>query len=233
MTAGSELSPEENAVLDLILVKGRSADDIADTLGLSRVDVERLARTAAQTLGVGTSGEARDGADETADEAQHPKLTQLGDIVVPQDLEYEQRAYRVRLVFAVVFGLVLVAALLGLLGRSGPLSSTTKSAGDVGVDYERFVRLQTPTELTVHVRGGAHKTNVALSRSFLESFQVDSFSVDPESTAVTPDRVVYTFDQQAPSAVTVVLEPQRVGRQTGTIYGPGQNAVRISQWVWP
>ena len=161
------------------------------------------------------------------------EIVRVGDIDVPQDLPYERRSYHVRLVFAVIFALVLVAGLLGLLGRSGPLSETTRSAGDVTVEYERFLRLKTPTPLRIALGGGEGQTNIAVSRGLLEDFRIQSSSVEPEDTTVLPDRVVYTFDQQPPTAVTFVLEPQEIGRHRGTIYGPANTPVDISQWVWP
>ncbi len=162
------------------------------------------------------------------------ELTRVGDLDVPQDLRYERRAYRVRQVAALFFALVLAAGLLGLLGRSGPLSDTTAAAGgDLAVAYQRFLRLQSPTELDIRIGAGQDETNIAISQDLLQSFRVESFSAEPQDTTVLADRVVYTFDQQPPSRVTVVLDPRRIGRQRGTIYGPGDAAVRISQWVWP
>ena len=236
MVDSTRLSAEHRAVVELMLVRGRTHDDIAQKLGMERADVERIARDAASALGMGerAGGRQDEGDGGRADAADDdPILTRVDDIDVPQDLAHEKRAYRVRLVFAVVFGLLIVAGLLGLLGGSGALSETSASTSGVSVEYERFLRFKTPTDITVKVDGGAHKTNIALSHDFLENFRVQGYSVEPESTAVTSDRVVYTFDQQPPSQITLVVEPQQIGRQSGTVYGPGRSAVDVDQWVWP
>lgn len=161
------------------------------------------------------------------------ELTRVGDIDVPQDLRYERRAYRVRQVFTPVFGAVLLAGVLGLLGRGGALSDTRASADGVSVGYERFLRARTPTDLEVRITRGAGMTDVALSQSLLDGFRVEGYSVEPESTKVLPDRVVYTFDQRAPSEVTFTLEPERSGLHEGTVFGPGGASVRVRQWTWP
>jgi hypothetical protein len=161
------------------------------------------------------------------------RLERVGDIDVPQDVPYERKAYRVRQVVAVVFAAVLVAALLGLLGRSGPLSDATARGDGLAVGYERFLRVKSPTQLDVQIGAGGGPTRIAISRALLDELQVDGSSAQPQQTSLRPDRVVYTFDQQPPSQVTFVVEPQRAGRLRGTVYGPGGATVSFSQWVWP
>ena len=58
MGNGSDLSPEQHAVVELILTKGRTHDEIARALGMRRERVERLAREAADALGVGEGSQA-------------------------------------------------------------------------------------------------------------------------------------------------------------------------------
>ena len=161
------------------------------------------------------------------------RLVRVGDIDVPQDLAHERRAYRARRLTAVVFGLVLAAALLGLLGRSGPLSDTSASAGGLQVGYERFLRLDTPTELQIAIGVGQGETDIAISRALLDDLEIQSYSIEPQTTTALPDRVVFTFEQQPPSTVTLAVEPQRIGRLRGAVYGPGDARVSLSHWVWP
>ena len=60
MGSGSDLSPEQHAVVELVLTKGRSHDEIAGALGLSPERVEQLAREAADALGVGEGSQAEE-----------------------------------------------------------------------------------------------------------------------------------------------------------------------------
>ena len=68
----SDLSPEQQAVVELVLARGRSPEEIAETLGLPVDRVERLAREAAERLGFGPGSQARavQGDGEAPDERE-------------------------------------------------------------------------------------------------------------------------------------------------------------------
>ncbi|HEX5983944.1 MAG TPA: hypothetical protein VFY69_07040 [Solirubrobacterales bacterium] len=163
-----------------------------------------------------------------------PELIREGEIEVAQDLDHERRAYTARKVATVLFVLLIVAGLLGLLGRSGPLSdASARDGSQLEVGYERFLRIDSPTELEVSLGAGSGPTELALASDYLEGFNVSGFTVEPESSSVEGDRVVYVFDQSAPSQITVVLEPEEIGFQSATLYGPGGAELSFDQWVWP
>jgi hypothetical protein len=161
------------------------------------------------------------------------RLVRVGDLEVTQDLAYERRSYRLRLTFAVVFALILLAGLLGVLGRSGPLSDTTAGTRGLTLGYERFARLKTPTELRIRLDAGNGATDIGISRGYYDDVRVRAFSVEPEESTTLPERVVLTFAQRPPSEVRIVVEPQRLGRHRGTLHGPGGRRVSFTQWVWP
>lgn len=162
------------------------------------------------------------------------KLRRVESLDIAEDPGLQRRAYRMRQVAVVVIALVLLAALLGAFGE-GPLSEADATAeqGSMQLHYERFVRLQSPTELQIELRGGEGKTDLAISRRFLESFRIEGYSPEPDSVTGLPDRLVFTFDQQPPSQVTLYGEPQEIGRQRGFISGPGGDELRFTQWVYP
>ncbi len=163
-----------------------------------------------------------------------PELIREGDIELAQHLEHERRAFAARKLATVLFVLLIVAALLGLLGRSGPLSDASARDGSrLEVGYERFLRMDSATELEVSIGAGSGPTELAFSSNYLEGFNVSGFSVEPASASVEADRVVYVFDQSAPSQVTFVLEPEEIGFQSATLYGPGGAELSFDQWVWP
>lgn len=163
-----------------------------------------------------------------------PELKREGDIELAQDLDYERRAYTTRKVATVFFVLLILAGLLGLLGRSGPLSDASASDGSrLEVSYERFLRMDSATEVEVAIGAGSGPTEIAVDSDYLEGFNVSGINVEPKSTMVEGDRVVYVFDQTAPSQVTFVLEPEELGFQSATVYGPAGAELSFDQWVWP
>jgi hypothetical protein len=159
------------------------------------------------------------------------KLERVGDLEIAQDLAHERSAYRVRVVAAVVMGLVLLAALLGLFG-SGPLSGASRASGPLGVEYERFARLGARHELILSLPGGSGETDVGIGRQYLDDQQVQQITPQPASSTTSEDRLQLTFDEP-PVEVTLVLEPQEIGFHRATVHGPGRAVVSFDQLVYP
>jgi hypothetical protein len=164
------------------------------------------------------------------------RLVRVGDIEVPFDPILERRGYRIRMVAAVVGGLLLVAALLGLLGGRGPLAETdvTTAAGDAELSYPRFLRYGSQDELHVQfARTRGDEASVAFSSDYLENVEVRSTSVQPSSVTTLADRTVYTFAAEPRAEVTFSVEPQAIGLSEGVVYGPGGSSASFGQWVYP
>ncbi|MFP5362307.1 MAG: hypothetical protein ACLGI5_06225 [Thermoleophilia bacterium] len=156
----------------------------------------------------------------------------VGDLEIAQDLGYERRALRLRNAFAVVWGLILVAALLGVFG-TGPLSSARTSDGPLQVEYERFTRFGTTTELSIAPGGGEGTTNVAISRPYLHDLVINDIQPQPAGATVLPDRIVYSFDMQPPAEIKFFSTFREIGRQTATIWGPDGRRLSYAQFVYP
>ena len=156
----------------------------------------------------------------------------VGDLEIDQDVDYERRSLRLRRVFAVVWTLILVAALLGLFG-TGPLSDARAVDGSLHVGYERFTRFGTTTEVTIEPGAGEGMTNVAISRSYLQDFVIDAILPQPADAAVLPDRVVYTFELRLPTELKFFMTAREVGAKKATIWGPAGDSLSYDQFVYP
>jgi hypothetical protein len=88
-----------------------------------------------------------------------------GGLQIEQDLEYQQRAWTVQRVGRVMMALAVLAALAGLLGP-GPLSRASAGAtGDpLRLEYERFLRFQTPTSPSIELSPTAAREIHGLER---------------------------------------------------------------------
>ena len=164
----------------------------------------------------------------------------MGDLEIDQDLDFQRRNWAVERIVWVVLALLLFAAFLGLSGK-GPLSAATAGGpGDaVRIEYERFVRRQSPQRLRVHLSGEATRTGHAsleVAREYFEALAVRSISPAPLRQQLGADGVVYVFEARRPGeavAVTFHLQALQVGWQSGRIGlagGPGQ---RVRQLVYP
>jgi hypothetical protein len=164
------------------------------------------------------------------------QLVRVGDLEVPQDLDFEGRGARVRTVATLAGVLLLVVALLGGLGGSGPLADAevTTPGGDADLSYSRFLQYGDPDELEIQIRrahGG--RADVAISNDYLSSVDVQDMSAQPLSTTVRGDATVYTFAVRPPAQVTFTIEARSIGRNEGRFYGPAGTVAPFTQWVYP
>ena len=169
------------------------------------------------------------------------KIDKVGSLEISHDPEFQRRSWTVQRVGWALMVLVSVAALLGLFGR-GPLSSA--HVGDNGsplrADYERFVRLDAPAELTVHIAGAAIRPDSTaelwLDRKWLSDMEVKTITPQPETTRTGAKQVVYSFNLDpaaSPGVVTFKLETRSAGRIDGRIGLVNGPSYAFSQFSYP
>ncbi|MPZ98566.1 MAG: hypothetical protein GEU80_04355 [Dehalococcoidia bacterium] len=161
------------------------------------------------------------------------------DLQLEEYPDFQRREWLVQRVGWAVMLLIVLGAALGLFGV-GPLSEAGAGTdGRLAVDYERFVRFQSETELHVRLSGDAlseGRATLWLTAGYLDGMRVSQVIPEPESVEVSGDRLTYTF-AAAPEATEVgvrfVLLPTRIGGRTGEIgtgHGPGFS---LNQFVYP
>ena len=164
------------------------------------------------------------------------EVTRGRTIDVEEDPGFQRGQWRIsRLVWACLL-VTMAATLLGVFGN-GPLSRA--HAADPGaalsVEYQRVVRLGSPTRLVVHARSTrAGPLQLRLGRSLLQAFRLEQVTPEPMSAVALPDGVEYRFETGASDAVAVTfdLEAATPWRVAGWIGTPG-GTIRISQFVLP
>jgi hypothetical protein len=117
---------------------------------------------------------------------------------IDQALDFQRRFERVQRVAWWVLGLVPVAAIAGLFG-GGLFSQTTGGGGAAGltVTYERFGRLSAETEIELTLARPAGPVDVAISRGFLDRYDVIEVRPEPVGMQQRPDRVSCTGSRPA------------------------------------
>lgn len=157
-----------------------------------------------------------------------------------QDLAFQHRSWIVQRIGWGVLGLIIVAALLGLFG-GGPLSHTTVRSQDgaLGLEYNRFWRVQTPMTLYIFLRLRAvnkDETRLWLSRSYIDAVDVQHITPQPQRVEAGTDRFTYIFaisqmDQQI--KITFHVEPERPGRVTGRLGLEDGTALSFAHVIYP
>ena len=167
-------------------------------------------------------------------------MNRVGDLEIDQDMAFQERGWRLQRAAWVAMLLVIVAALLGLFG-TGPLSAATAGDDDgpLAVEYQRFVRHDGRTTVTVFVGGGqaaGDQVEFAISADYLDGVEVMGISPEPEDVRVTGDRQVYVFaveDPAQPIEVAFSLKPREMGRLSGEVGVPGGQTVTFDQFSYP
>ena len=167
------------------------------------------------------------------------KPKRVGSIEIDQDLEFQKRSWAFQRVSWTAMLLIAVAALLGAFGN-GPLASA--HSGDdasIAIDYERFVRLNSPEEVTITF-GSAVATGKQVSiwvdREWLSRHDVKGIVPEPSESTVTPYAVIYTFNvdsQGQMSKIELDLEPRSIGRIEGKAGLVGGKTVQFNQFSYP
>jgi hypothetical protein len=107
--------------------------------------------------------------------------------------------WRVQRVAWVVMAGVLVAALLGFFG-GGPFADASKKveSGDVELEltYNRFNRQRNPQSFELSVQGpnlSGEELQVTVAEKFVRDIRIDSVTPDPDSTSLSQDGPVYSW----------------------------------------
>lgn len=136
-----------------------------------------------------------------------------GELAVGEDLHFQERWRRFERAMWVVFGLVVIAALLGAFGH-GWLAEASREAADgsLRVEYERIERVGAPSLFVMRWRGAGDEplhVGDALVR------ELGAARVIPEpARSVVGDGVTYTFPVAGNAKVELALEPRKPGVHT-------------------
>ena len=155
-----------------------------------------------------------------------------------QDMAHQRREWRIQRIGWVVMALLLLAALAGLLGP-GPLSRSVVAAedGTLRVEYNRFERLQSASELRIELPAGATQAGTVrlrLNRAFVENADIQDVVPEPGSITADADGFVYELDTGASVGPVIVrYEYLRFGSTPVRVAIEGGSAVSFDQWVYP
>jgi hypothetical protein len=164
----------------------------------------------------------------------------IDGLQIHEDMAYQRREWRVQRIGWAVMGLLLLAALAGLLGP-GPLSDAAagRAGGPLRVEYSRFERMQSPGELRIHVAARLARTGTVrlrLNRGFVEKIDLVRLYPEPVSTDVDGNGFTYevgTSGAAAPITAVVQYKYRAFGRMPVQVAVEDGAAVSFEQWVYP
>lgn len=161
-------------------------------------------------------------------------------IQIDEDVAFQRRFRVVQRIGLAVMGLVLAAALLGLLGAAGPLCDGAAQSDGLSVRYPRFGRRLTPSMLEVRVDPSQVRGSVVslwISAGYLEAMAPARVSPRPRTVAAHGDRALYTFDasRNAPTAIRICfeLEPRALLRHAGRVGLVSGGELPVATFIYP
>jgi hypothetical protein len=166
-------------------------------------------------------------------------VTKVNDeIAVGSDLEFQHRWWRFERVIWTLFGLLILADLLGFFGR-GHFAKTRRSTtdGTMDVKYERIERAATPSILIVQFGPSAiHEGKVRLwaSETMVKELGAQRVIPEPSASAIGDGGISYTFSAgRAPASVQFALQPLALGIHSLSLRVPGSEQMTMKILVMP
>mgnify|MGYP003421545671 FL=1 len=157
------------------------------------------------------------------------------NIHIERDLPFQYRQWRLERIGQVLIGCCILAALLGLFGHH-PLASVTQRTADGGFSI-RFARVESTSavRLTLHPRkSGNGVVRVWLDQEYLDALQLTSISPVPlRAEAHDGGRTFVLQTDGSRFTVTLSIQFQAVGTAHGSVKVDDDEALAVTQFVWP
>jgi hypothetical protein len=160
------------------------------------------------------------------------------NIDIEQDLPFQYRQWRLERVGQAVIACWIMAALFGLFGHS-PVSTVTGQAADgrLSIDYERFARIESNSDLLVTLEPGESRAAVVrlwLDQEYLNAFKVTAVSPVPVRGEAGDGGRAFVFQTDG-HRFTAVLSGQfqAIGMVHGRVRVDGGEPLALTHFVWP
>jgi hypothetical protein len=113
----------------------------------------------------------------------------------------------------VVFAAIIVVALAGLTGASGPLARTSLTLSGGQTDLPRIARLDASETFEIVFGEERPVHRLVISKSFADYFQIEDIQPQPQRSLLLPDARALEFPAEAapPHRVTIYARARRAG----------------------
>jgi hypothetical protein len=162
----------------------------------------------------------------------------VADLELKENLPFQRKAWVVQRIALYLFGLILLAGLLGLLGPGG-LARRRAVSSSLTLEYDRFLHRHAPASLMVQCRAvESDAFEIWISRDYWNAVSIEYITPEPETVRSEPDRLVYRFAASGfPSSgnaqVRFDFQPDSLGTLAGSIGSGNISTVPFRQFVYP
>jgi hypothetical protein len=164
------------------------------------------------------------------------ELSDVSGLQIDQDMDHQRRWWRIQRLARYALGAFLAIGAVGLLGH-GPLADARAGDGPIGVDYERFARHSTSTQVAFHVMPGPDRqASFWVGNGIFDQVQVLRIIPEPVGLELGSDRIVYHFpatETGEPVTVRFDLQPTGYGPVPFRAGVPGGGELAWTTFVFP
>lgn len=159
-------------------------------------------------------------------------------IEMDDDPRQQEIEWVVQRVAWVLLTALLIAVALGLFGRGGPLSKVEAMSEDgrFSVEYDRFLRHDSPDALRVTVRkAGAPLVRIRMDSSYARYIQIERITPEPERETGADGTVTYLFRTRPDAELEASFHftPEKYGKLEGWIALDNGARHSFTQFVYP
>jgi hypothetical protein len=152
-----------------------------------------------------------------------------------RQLKFHRVEWRIQRIGWIVVVVFLVAAGAGLFGN-GPLSHASAASAEGRVEYERFLRYGSPSQIVITPTSrAAHGiSRIEISSEYLEGFRIESITPEPANVHMAGQQLVYEFTAAGSGAsISIHVDPQRLWRHRAVVRIDGGAPLEIRQLTYP
>lgn len=166
-------------------------------------------------------------------------LKRISDIDISENYNFQRRLWVIERVTWVVMLALLILAALGFAGNDGPLNTVTAANKKISVEYQPRVNRVQPVTFSVTLRDISSTTaKVLISRDFMNNFQVQHITPEPDSVQTSDKMLVYSFTPASNAKsmaidFDLVTDRTAVGSSSGMVGPDEADMVTINQFVYP
>jgi hypothetical protein len=159
---------------------------------------------------------------------------------VGEDPAFMHSEWRLQRIAWVLILATLVLGALGLFGH-GPLSHARAGTPELSIEYQRFLRQNSPSQVRVslqHPRVEDGVVRLAIGREYLNAFLLEHIVPRPLRVTADADGLIFEFAVAAnATAIEISFDgtAQQTGSHRGVIRIPGAKLppVQFSQFTYP
>ncbi|MDM9644810.1 hypothetical protein [Rhizobium sp. S163] len=147
---------------------------------------------------------------------------------------FQRRFWAAQRVAWLIFGFILIACLLGLLGRGGIFSRRTIEYSGGSIEIPAISRWNAPDEMRVILPASRGDQIVFVDPRFLEAFSIEGVDPPQKGTTRKDGRIGYIFgaDPTASSRIVFRLQTQQPGLRAFVV-GIENDAAEQSTFILP